>query len=121
MWVMVFFDLPVLTKRQQRAANHYRNFLIKSGFERVQLSVYSRFCPTIQRAKSAGKRAVAELPPEGACRILYLTDHQWHRMVSIQHQKQVDMEQEPEQLVIFGDSSTPETPAISGVPGTSEA
>ena len=44
MRLLVFFDLPVKTKDDQREANRFRNFLLRDGYDRVQLSVYARVC-----------------------------------------------------------------------------
>ena len=37
------FDLPTHTKKERKAATHFRNFLLDEGFEHSQLSVYARF------------------------------------------------------------------------------
>jgi len=111
MWVLLMFDLPVVTKRQRTHASRFRNDLIKAGYERVQWSIYARFCPTVQKAKRDGKAALEKLPPKGECRILYLTDHQWHRMVVIRHKNEAEPEPEPEQLAIFGPADSNESPA----------
>lgn len=120
MWAMVFFDLPVMTKPQRTAANRYRNELLSSGFERLQLSVYAKFAPTIQRAKREGEDAIKALPPEGSCRVLYLTDHQWQRMLVIEHKKTVDPESAPSQLAIFSDAEDSEVAGNIHIPETSE-
>ncbi len=111
MWIMLMFDLPVGTKKQRNGASRFRNDLIEDGYQRIQWSVYARFCPTVQKAKRDGNAALAKLPPEGECRVLYLTDHQWHRMVVIRHENPVPPEAEPRQLAIFGSDEAPENPA----------
>ena len=42
MRIIVFFDLPVKTKKERRNATQFRNFLIKDGFYMMQYSVYAR-------------------------------------------------------------------------------
>ena len=42
MWVMVMFDLPVLTKTERKHANRFRLFLKDQGFGMAQLSVYMK-------------------------------------------------------------------------------
>lgn len=111
MWVLLMFDLPVVTKKQRTAASRFRNDLVASGYERVQWSIYARFCPTVQKAKRDGQAALAVLPPQGECRILYLTDHQWHRMVVVRHRNEAEPEAKPAQLAIFGGTEDAETPA----------
>ncbi|MCO5314931.1 MAG: CRISPR-associated endonuclease Cas2 [Solirubrobacterales bacterium] len=111
MWILLMFDLPVVTKTQRTEANRFRNDLIADGYQRVQWSIYARFCPTVQKAKRDGKAALGKLPPQGECRVLYLTEHQWHRMVVVQHKNRANPEPEPQQLAIFGPSEDAETPA----------
>ena len=50
MWMMVLFDLPVLTKRERKDASDFRKFLLDQGFEMCQLSVYMRFCAGKEQA-----------------------------------------------------------------------
>lgn len=110
MWVMLMFDLPVVTREQRKAASRFRADLLSDGYQMIQLSVYARFCPTIQRAKRSGQAALARLPEQGHCRVLYLTDHQWYRMIVVQHQKPVAPEAPPAQMTIFGAVETAESP-----------
>ena len=42
MRIIVFFDLPVTTAAKRKAANQFRQFLLKDGYQMLQLSVYSR-------------------------------------------------------------------------------
>lgn len=111
MWIMLMFDLPVATKVQRGQAARFRNDLIADGFQRIQYSIYARFCPTVQRAKSNGHAAITGLPPEGHCRVLYLTDSQWRRMVVLEHRNSGKSEPEPMQLAIFGEPDQPDLPA----------
>ena len=45
MWIMVLFDLPVITEKERKTATKFRNFLLDNSFEMVQFSVYMRPCP----------------------------------------------------------------------------
>ena len=42
MRMIVFFDLPVTTKKDRKAYTDFRKFLIRDGFIMLQYSVYSR-------------------------------------------------------------------------------
>lgn len=42
MRMIVLFDLPVTTKAKMRAANQFRQFLLKDGYQMLQLSIYTR-------------------------------------------------------------------------------
>ena len=41
MRIVVFFDLPVVTAKEKKAAAKFRKFLIKDGYNMMQWSVYS--------------------------------------------------------------------------------
>ena len=56
MWMMVLFDLPVLTKKERRAATQFRKFLLDQGFGMCQLSVYMRFCAGKEQAQVYTRR-----------------------------------------------------------------
>ena len=42
MRMMVFFDLPVVTKAERRAYTVFRRFLLNDGYDMIQYSVYGR-------------------------------------------------------------------------------
>ncbi len=44
MWLFVFFDLPVGTKKEIKEATRFRKNLEKDGFNMMQYSVYTRHC-----------------------------------------------------------------------------
>ena len=56
MWMIVLFDLPVLTKKERKAATRFRNFLLDQGFEMSQFSVYMRFCAGKEQTETYMKR-----------------------------------------------------------------
>ena len=49
MWLFVFFDLPVKTKKQRKEATTFRKYLEKDGFSMLQFSVYMRHCASKTR------------------------------------------------------------------------
>ena len=50
MWVLVFFDIPVETKKQRKAYANFRKALIQDGFTMFQFSIYVRHCPSRENA-----------------------------------------------------------------------
>ena len=82
-WMLVMFDLPVLTKRQRKAATDFRNALLDDGFFMVQFSVYSRACPDVDRLEKHAERLKKIIPPACNVRTLFLTDAQWTRGISV--------------------------------------
>ncbi len=80
MWLFVFFDLPVGTKAERRAATRFRNFLKDDGFLMLQLSVYARVCRGDEAVEKHEGRVKKNLPVRGSVRTLQVTDRQYGRM-----------------------------------------
>jgi len=101
MWMMVIFDLPVLTKKERKAATKFRLFLLDEGFEMTQLSVYMRFCSGKEQAEALTKRVQGALPPAGSVQILYFTDKQYENIVSFNGRTRDAARKSPEQYALF--------------------
>ena len=80
MRMIVFFDLPVTTAVERKAATRFRNFLIKDGYYMVQFSVYSRVCNGNDAVNKHARRLKANLPPNGSVRLLTITEKQYQNM-----------------------------------------
>jgi CRISPR-associated protein Cas2 len=80
MRLLVFFDLPVLTKEERRNAARFRNFLISDGYDMMQLSIYSRACRGQEMVDKHMHRLNGHLPPSGCVRALQMTEQQYGRM-----------------------------------------
>jgi len=78
-WILVAFDLPVLTKEQRKRATGFRNFLIDDGFLMIQFSVYARSCVSFARQDTHMARVRAAIPAEGTVRAIFITRAQWER------------------------------------------
>lgn len=81
-WMMVMFDLPVLTKAQRKAACDFRKRLLDLGFEMAQLSVYVRFCASAAQFETYVGRIQSILPDQGKVSILMFTDRQYERIIT---------------------------------------
>ncbi len=77
MWLFVFFDLPVETKKQKKAYRDFHNFLLKDGFFMFQYSVYARHAVSIEVRQVHLKRVEDRIPKEGKVSILTVTDKQY--------------------------------------------
>lgn len=80
MYLFVFFDLPVLTKKERRDANRFRKFLVNDGYNMMQLSVYTRVCRGQDAADKHLSRVRKNLPAKGSVRALQVTERQFARM-----------------------------------------
>jgi CRISPR-associated protein Cas2 len=82
-WLLVRFDLPVLTKKQRKAATDFRKTLLDEGYFMVQFSVYARAGTSHERIEKHTQRLQEITPKAGNVRVLFLTDTQWARGLTI--------------------------------------
>ncbi|SUT86611.1 CRISPR-associated Cas2 family protein [Actinobacillus ureae] len=80
MRMIVLFDLPVTTKAKMRAANQFRQFLLKDGYQMLQLSIYTRIIRGRDSMEKHHKRLVEHLPEEGSIRCISITEKQFANM-----------------------------------------
>lgn len=82
-WLFAMFDLPVMTDKERKAATRFRNDLLDHGFLMIQFSVYARPCVNFEQL-SKHIETVREFTPEaGNVRLLYITDEQWGKSVTV--------------------------------------
>lgn len=101
MWVLVFFDLPVETKKQQKAANRFRKELVKDGFSMFQFSIYIRSCPSRENAEVHSQRVKSMLPEYGHVGILRITDKQFGMMELFFSKREQEKPEVAQQLQLF--------------------
>jgi len=63
LWLLVMFDLPVVTKAERRHATGFRHALQDQGFQMSQFSVYARHCAGKEAAERYIKEVERALPP----------------------------------------------------------
>ena len=80
MRIIVFFDLPTLTKSDRKNASRFRKFLVNDGYIMLQLSVYSRICKGKDDVDKHAKRLKSLIPKEGSVRLLTITEKQYASM-----------------------------------------
>lgn len=80
MRMLVFFDLPVVTKAERRAYTQFRRFLLNDGYDMIQFSVYGRILNGNDAEEKHMKRLLSNLPPEGSVRMLTVTEKQYASM-----------------------------------------
>ncbi len=80
MWLFLFFDLPVCTKRQRKQATKFRKDIEALGFKMMQFSVYACHCPSYQHADALIDKITHVFPDEGNVKILSVTDKQFSKI-----------------------------------------
>lgn len=101
LWLFVFFDLPVGTKAERRAATRFRNFLKDDGYMMLQYSVYARVCRGDDAAEKHVARICKQLPCTGSIRALQVTDKQYGRMRLLLGEVPKNEKIAPTQLVLL--------------------
>jgi CRISPR-associated protein Cas2 len=77
MRLMVFFDLPVMTKQDRRIYTRFRKFLLRDGYDMIQFSVYARICNGPEAVEKHLARLTPALPPAGSVRSMQVTEKQF--------------------------------------------
>lgn len=80
MRVIVFFDLPMLTKANVREYTKFRKYLISQGFIMIQKSVYSKIALNRTASLAVIENLKRNLPQTGLVQILVITEKQYQSM-----------------------------------------
>ena len=101
MWLFVFFDLPVETKKERKAAANFRKNIMKDGFNMMQFSVYNRHCASDESAQVHIKKTKGNVPEKGQVSILKVTDKQYGDIINIWGAKEKPLPPGPTQMEMF--------------------
>lgn len=101
MWVMVMFDLPVLTPIERKAATSFRNFLLDEGFYMGQFSVYFKVMSGKDALRSLQNKISSNLPPSGKVDVISITDRQYEDIVSYEGNESAKKQERGSQLNLF--------------------
>jgi len=101
MWLFVFFDLPVMTRKERKDATLFRKSLEKDGFSMMQFSVYIRHCPSKENMDVHIKRVQLAIPSAGSVSILSVTDKQFSEIRNFYGKVEKAKLAVPQQLELF--------------------
>lgn len=98
MRLLVFFDLPMVTKAEKRAYVQFRRFLLNDGYDMIQWSVYGRIVNGRDAEAKHLTRLADSLPPQGSVRCMTVTEKQYAGMrllvgMPLFHEKKVGANQ----------------------------
>lgn len=100
-WMFVLFDLPVLTKKERRAATKFRHALLDLGFEMSQYSVYLKHCAGKEQFDALARKIESAMPSAGKVHILSITDKQYEAIRTYRGRKREPGARMPDQLALF--------------------
>ena len=101
MWMIVLFDLPVVSPEERKKASLFRKTLLDQGFHMSQYSVYYRLLPGKEALDGYIKGIQAQLPPKGKVDILTITDKQYESIISFSGKTKEKNKRNPTQLLLF--------------------
>ena len=90
MRMMVMFDLPTKTEKNKKDYIQFRRFLLQDGFDMMQYSVYTRYCPTLDLLEKHVRRVKGYLPKQGSVRVISLTNKQYAEMAILVGEKRAN-------------------------------
>ena len=93
MRILVAFDLPVLTQKQCRIANSFREYLKNTGFVMLQKSIYCYYACTKERSDSVEDDIKKHIPDNGHISVLFLTDRMFSMTKNYYGKLKIDIEQ----------------------------
>lgn len=80
MRLMLFFDLPMVSKADRRVYTRFRKYLINNGFSMVQFSVYAKIFPNRSSLMQYISSLKQNIPNKGSIRIMAVTEKQYEKM-----------------------------------------
>ena len=95
------FDLPTSTENGRKAYRLFRKHLIKNGFLMMQESIYSKLVQNSTAADAAIQNLRKNKPPCGLVQVLKITEKQYEKMEYITGEKQSNVLDSDERLVIL--------------------
>ena len=80
MRLILFFDLPVVTKEDRRIYTQFRKYLIQNGYMMMQYSVYCKIFANREAAVKHVNILQRNLPNSGQIRLLLVTEKQYSKI-----------------------------------------
>jgi len=80
MRIILFFDLPVMTRKERKTYALFRKWLLSNGYMMLQYSVYSKIFNNRDSAVKHMSQIRKNAPPSGSVRIMLVTEKQYARM-----------------------------------------
>ena len=101
MRVIVFFDLPMLTKDDVRQYTKFRKYLVSQGFVMVQKSVYSKIALNGTASNAVITHVRKNRPKEGVVQILVITEKQYQSIEYLVGESQKETIDTQQRLVVL--------------------
>ena len=80
MRLLLFFDLPMVTKKDVRIYTRFRKYLIKQGYIMLQFSVYCKLFANREALVNHVEILKRNVPANGQVRVMMVTERQYNKM-----------------------------------------
>ena len=100
LYILLMFDLPVLTSSQRRAYARFHKRLLRAGFSQLQKSIYIQHCDSREIASTIQRRVISFMPEEGSILMQPLPMQSIAMMRAWQDGKRTAPVQVPERLLL---------------------
>lgn len=80
MRLILFFDLPVTTKKDRKTYAQFRKYLIQNGYMMMQYSVYCKIFANQEAAVKHVANLEKSVPKKGQIRLLLVTEKQYAKI-----------------------------------------
>jgi CRISPR-associated protein Cas2 len=102
MRIMVYYDLPAVTRAEKREHARFRRALLDDGYDMMQWSVYTRICNGSDSVKKHEKFLENNRPKQGSIRCLIITEKQFQSIKVIGGKKKwSEKKKSGDQLTFF--------------------
>lgn len=80
MRLILFFDLPVTTKKDRKTYAQFRKYMIQNGYMMMQYSVYCKIFANREAAVKHVANLEKSVPKKGQIRLLLVTEKQYAKI-----------------------------------------
>lgn len=101
MRMILFFDLPMVTKRELREYRKFRNYILSEGFIMQQESVYSKLLLNHTNVKLLQDRLILNAPAEGLVETLTITELQYSSIEMIVGSRESNVMDHTERVIFL--------------------
>lgn len=101
MRILLFFDLPMLTSKEQKAYRTFIKIIKKEGFYMLQESVYIKLAINQQVVDSVKNKIKKSLPDNGSIMLLSITEKQFSSIDFMLGENKTDVVNSTDRIIVL--------------------
>lgn len=101
MRMLLFFDLPMLTSKEQKAYRAFIKAIKKEGFYMLQESVYIKLAINQQVVDSVKNKIKKSLPDNGSIMLLSITEKQFSSIDFLLGENKTDVVNSTDRIIVL--------------------